>query len=441
MNKQIPNRSKLQIQNSLNRICSLLLLIFSLTGCQEIFPNSKHSSGPVLSLLFNNRILLLLKATYASDNPLSFSDYSGGTGSLYLDSQGTNGDPDFDLAGLPSAADLPIFIDIGEVRISSKKDYPNGLQQIKNSKDSQKFWDFIAPNRQVYCTTLYSGTNTCSKDQGYLKIQQMFDGTGAEFPATDPSSTFFGFDPAGHLLTSQYYYTGVFFRSLVTGFAKMQGGGVTTQFDNNTISGENIIPVTSYAPGTDAALQQTENPDFFPLLYQLVGGQSTTDMSVRPGFDSYIMEVRFNMKENLMVHSYINPTTNSTETLVAFSDWRYNHTGQADMGGDVLLRSRIIYPETASQIYIHGGTHTHSNYYAIYRDTETDFQNQLPLAASGVQDGVSMIKFLQAGTYILQCRDDSSPVDGYPETIVRDTTFSVQDFPNNGRVDVNLTCP
>ncbi len=175
----------------------------------------------------------------------------------------------------------------------------------------------------------------------------------------------------------------------------------------------------------------------FPVLYTVDGGHD--DFVIRPGYDPYILELRMNIKENLMVHSWT--TTNGfVQTMVGLSDWRYPHAGQADMGGNLLLRARVIYPEYASRLTITGGTQTLQHYYALFRAQETNLTTQLPLAAVPVRSGGSVIKYIHEGDYRLRCLSDTTPVDGFPETLVRETTFSVTSFPRQ-EITVDLACP
>lgn len=211
-------------------------MLLSFSNCRRSEADRiDQTRNPVLSTLFNRRMLLLLKGTYSTDNPLQFSETNNGTGNIYLDDQGDGGDRTFDLVGLPSAQNLPIFLDIGEVRISSKFTTGiNNLTQIRDPAQSQKFWDFIANERRVFCTVPYSlETDSCTEDNGIQKANDFFSGVGAQYPSNDPSSEtiscsnpeFFvecaarGFGP-GTTLGRQYYYTGVYFRSILTGDQK-----------------------------------------------------------------------------------------------------------------------------------------------------------------------------------------------------------------------------
>lgn len=427
----------------------VLTLLFLLIGCENLTGgNIEQTKYAVLSTLFNQRMLLLVKGTYATDNPLNFSDYSNGTGALYVDTEGDGADPTMDIAGVPLANDLPIYIDIGEIRISSKyREGFNGVDGITDVQATQKFWDYIAPTRQVYCTfPPYSIQNTSCHDTGLLKIQDLFNGNGVIYPSSDPTGHSYNADysDGGGTITCgdcpvQYYYAGIYFRSFVTGWAREQGAlKINTRFDNFEVSGSNLLFRNNYDPGTNEAEKEVLTPKMFPLFYSIAGGQS--DMEIRGGSDPYILEMRMNIKENLMVHSYTTPYS-YTQTMVGFSDWRKPHAGEIDMGGNLLLRPRVIYPETASSLAITGGTRSLTHYYTAYHKEEIEYEDQLPLVASPVQDGTTKIKYIHDGEYTLQCRGDIDPVDGYPETIVRDTTFVVESFPFRQTVSVELTCP
>jgi hypothetical protein len=409
------------------------LILLSFFGCGNSMKNVKRTKYPVISTLFNNRMLLLLKGTYASDNPLSFSELNDGTGNLYLDEQGDGNDPPLDLNGLPSAANLPIYIDFGEVRISSQYKGPQALDLIENIRQSKLFWDFIAPERQVYCTfpgyTIFS--NTCEKNGGISRIEEFFNGSGAKYPSNDPTAEARGYTG------SQYYHAGVYFRSFVTGYAKENGVlKINTRFDNYDVIGANIVPRNSYPPNTTDVDKQNITPKMFPVFYTVEDGHE--DMTIRPGYDPYILEMRMNIKENLMVHSWTTPTS-VVQTIVGFSDWKFNHTGQPDMGGNLILRARVIYPEYSSKLIITGGTQSFRHYYGVYRAKEQELRNQLPLAATPVRNE-NTIKYIHEGSYRLVCLADQEKVDGYPETVVRETFFEVPSIPRQ-TITVDLPCP
>lgn len=418
-----------------------LLLLFTLIGCDNKKASLGYYSGTpyaALSSLFNNRMLLLLKGTYATDNPLDFGDYSNGTGQLYQDVNGATGDPTFDLQGLPTASALNHFIDIGEVRISSRADMVGavGIDGIQNLRDSKKFWNYIAPERQVYCTTIYAFAGSTCESTGFFKIQDFFSDNGVAYPSNDPSS---GNSDGLTGNPRSYYYSGIYVRNYVTGWARELNTTITnTRFDNFQIlsGGVNIVPRNSYVP--NATNQATATPAMFPVFYQV--GQGHNDFDIRPGFDPYILEIRMNIKENLMVHSYVSALGN-VQTLIGISDWRYVHNGESDMGGNVLSRARVIYPETAHSLYITGGTASKVHYYNIYRMGETEFTKQLPLIATPVKQGTSKIKYIHDGDYRIRCMADTTPMDGVPETLVRETTFSASSYPFRQSIYVDLQCP
>ncbi len=409
-----------------SKILITILLFLFLSNCTKDVSNVNYTSLPVLSSLFNNRMLLILKGTYASDNPFEYFEINNNT--LFTDKDDTS----LDVSSLPLLSSLPIYIDFGELRIASKYE-PRGLEALQSVRDSKNFWDFIAPQRQVYCSQPYTlFSNTCDTDQGLVRYSELMSGFGAKYPSNDPTADSRGFDG------TQYYHAGVYIRTFVTGYAIENGIPKTnTRFDNRDVIGSNIVQRNSYKPGASDIDKQTLTPLMYPIFY--TAGEGHKDMTILPGFDSYIIEMRINMKENLMVHSWTNFTGN-IQTIVGFSDWRNNHAGEIDMGGNILLRSRVIYPETASTLNITGGTRSLNSYYALYRAEETDFTNQLPLAATPVKGSTANIKYIHGGNYRLKCIQDVNPVDGYPETSIRETTFTVTDTFRQV-INVDLTCP
>ncbi|TGL44723.1 LIC11270 family surface protein [Leptospira perdikensis] len=422
----------------------LFLNVFLFIDCKTKLDLGEESKLPVVSTLFNNRMLLLLKGTYATDNPLDWSELNNGTGDLYIDAQGEGLDPTMTLVNQPKVGNIPIFLDIGEVRISSK--YVKGLNeltQIRDTVDSNKFWDYIAPNRQVFCTVTYSfDNNTCTESNGIMKASDFFNGIGAQFPSNDPSSQTESWETALSTgqpwLGRQYYYAAIYFRSLVTGYALDAGLPVTGRFDNRPIvNGLNIVPRNNYVAGTTSSAKSTIVPKMFPTLYSQLPTQS--DMQIRDGFDPYILEVRINLKENLMLHSYLT-SRSTTVTYVGVSDVFYDHKGEGDAGGNILTRARVIYPETASSLTISGGNNSLLHYYGIFRYQETEFINVLPLAATPAKQGAK-IKYLNPGTYKAVCLGDLTKQDGYPDTVVRETTFSIPEYPFRETYNINLTCP
>lgn len=211
-------------------------------------------------------------------------------------------------------------------------------------------------------------------------------------------------------------------------------------FDNYRVPGINIVPRLSYKPGADATTKSVFPPLVFPVLYKAEKGDQ--DMLIYPGFDPYILEVRINLKENLMIHSYVS-SIGGVRTLVGISDWKpdSDHKGESDMGGGLLVRSRIIRPEKASSLTVLGGTTSTTHYYSVYRLSESEIDTKLPLMASPVQGVSTKMKYIHSGDYRLRCMGDLAKVDGYPETVVRETVFTVPENAPHSEVQVNLTCP
>jgi len=130
----------------------------------------KDSSKPLLSLLFNNKITVILKGTYASDRPLDFSEINNNQ--IFIDNNNTSTTEIINSSSVPSYSDLAIFLDIGEIRVSTKAPLSN-LSNITNQKDSEDFWDVLAPTRQVYCNKIYNTNtelNSCLKNNGFFEI-------------------------------------------------------------------------------------------------------------------------------------------------------------------------------------------------------------------------------------------------------------------------------
>jgi hypothetical protein len=415
-----------------------IIIVFILSNCYAK-DRGRPTTGPVLSLMFNNRMLVLIKATYSSDNPIDFADYNNKAGTLYQDDTGDGKDPTHDLQSLPTASNLPIYVDIGEVRLSSN--YSKGLNelsQIKDAKDSSRFWDYVAPNRTVICSAYYTiSPNRCQDSNGIFLYQDMMNGTGAKLDMGDTTSE--SIYNGTTLLGTQYYYAGLYFRNITTAWAADNGLLLTStnRFDNFRVAGINIVPRSNYVPNTTATDKQTKVPLMFPLLYQVKEYQK--DLEIRGGIDPYILEYRFNLKENLMVHTYTT-TRGTIQTFVGISDWKYNHSGEIDVGGNMLGRARVIFPEEAAKLKIRGGTGDLSYSYAVYRRGETDILNRLPVVATPARTGDNDIKYIMPGDYTLYCVGDVSRKDGYPDTIIRNTDFSIPAFSQRKEILVELSC-
>lgn len=394
------------------RLSTLFLVCLTLMQCGW---GANGEGNALLSLLVNRRMIVMLKGTYATDSPLAFSELNNNQ--LFRDA-----DDSVNVDNIPAYSDLPIYIDFGEIRLSSKFGTPI---LISNNDDAVAFWDVLTSGRQVYCSQIYSFdplNDRCLSTGGLINFRDFMNGNGAIYPSRDVGPGI-------------YPHAGVFVRAIATGYSKDDATVSIDRFDNNDIFGHNIIQNVNYDPGVDAAQKQILLPQFFPLLHPShAPGYLVVDDSYQP----IILEIRFNLKENLMVHSYPNGSSR-TQTIVSFSDWRKNHAGQFDIGGAVLTRARMIYPGYASSLTITGGVETTPNrfYYALYFQVEEKKDETLPIAATPVRNGSNVLANIMPGisTYLLQCRYDCK-YDGYPEVVVTETPFEMQLGPRT----VDLAC-
>ena len=396
-----------------------------------LFMGSNCSSGDdaLLSALINSRMVLILKGTYATDRPLDFAQINGNT--LFLDNDAPSTEV-LDTAGVPAYSELPIYLDIGEIRLSTKG-YLSNLYEIDTDRDAKEFWDVASTTRQVYCSQFYAtvaANDSCLDTGGIINYLEFFNGVGALYPSRD-------IGPGG------YTHAGVFMRSFFTGFAKREGVIPLGRFDNNDVSGTDVLPLLNYDAGVDAAVKAALPPQWFPLHHVTYPGQQDS-MQVYNGYASLVLEIRTNIKENLMLHSFPD-AAGEYFTVVGISDWRVEHTGQFDMGGNALTRARLFYPYYTGNIQVTGGTESTRHYYAVYYVNECVDQtgsivcnkdlDLLPLAATPVRNGGdNVMTELLPGEYVLQCRYDEVH-DGYPEKVLSEIRFSM---PIN--TDISIAC-
>lgn len=390
--------------------------------------------GPLLSLLTNSRMLVLVKGTYASDRPLAFSQINNNQ--LFIDND--NSDPDsevLDTDGVPAYDSLDLFIDFGEVRLSTKN-YLSNLIEITTEQDAIDFWDVVSTERQVYCSRIYSivpENEACLDSGGLVRFEEFFNGTGSIYPSRDVGP-------------GTYTHAGLFMRGVFTGFQKEDGVAQTGFFDNNELFGADVLPLLNYDPGIDLAQKALLPPQFFPLHHRTVAGQQQY-MTVGDGFTPLVLEIRFNIKENLMLHSY-SVQGGNPRTIVGISDWRKPHDGQVNMGGNVLTRARMYYPDFTSTIRISGGTESTRHYYALYIENEcADVSGApvcnrdadlLPVAATPVRNGDdNILTNISDGNYVIQCRYDNRH-DGYPEQVLGEVQVFVP--VSGGTIDVACAC-
>ncbi len=386
----------------------ILSVVISFTNCR------KGNNEALLSHLFNQRMLVFLKGTYATDYPLGWEEINGNA--LFVDASETT-----DVSGLPAYDALPIFLDVGEIRLSTKG-YLSTLGELDDEKDAEKFWDVLSPTRQVYCSptfVLLNNDNSCIDKAGYINYIELFNGRGATYPSRDVGP-------------GAYQHAGVYIRTFFTGHLRQSGTApVDTVYK---VNGYRMNWILGYDPGIDAAMRSVLPSQWFPLHHTTHPGMQNS-MYVTGEYIPLGIEIRFNIKENLMVHSFVPSDNSDPATVVGISDWRRPHTSEIDMGGNVLTRARIFYPDFTRTVRVSGGTKDIRYYYAIYYQGECidGFGNptcirdldQLPLAATPVRAGNdNRMTYIMPGSYVIQCRYDAVR-DGYPEQVLSEKNFEL----------------
>ncbi len=405
----------------MKRIILILLIALLVSSCKN------KKSYPLLSLLFNNKITVILKATYASDRPLDYTEINNNQ--VFIDSI-ISGQEEINNSDVPPLSDLPFFLDIGEIRVSTK--FPlSQLLEIDSQKKSEEFWDVLAPYRVVYCNAIYNTNldlNNCIRNNGFLRYQFLMNGLGDVYPSIDVGSGI-------------YLHGGIFFRSVFSGYARLGGNVYLGQFDGTRYAGADIIRYLSYDPELDTGTSSVLPSQLFPLHHITYPG--TSDVFIPDEYIPTIIEFRFNLKENLMLHSFKDSASGEFFTFVGISDWKQNHQGQTNAGGNLLLRMRMYQSSMVSSLIIDGGTKTNRHYYAIYpinecSDGSCNRNELLPLSATPVRNGNdNVILNLMAGSYVLQCRYDDI-YDGYPEKILSEIPFEITGRAMN--VYINCSC-
>ena len=377
---------------------------------------------PILSTLFNSRLVVILKGTYATDRPLEFFEINNDR--IFADADDNvlgirnpvdNGcTPYVQPDCVPRYSNLPIFIDIGEIRLSSKNFGDAELTLVDSAESSEEFWDVVSDERQVYCSTFYSvdfSEDGCFRTGGLINYVEFMNGRGALYPSRDIGA-------------EVYLHAGIFVRAFATGWGFAAGALAEDRFDNKDIIGSNVIPLLNYDPGIDQVTQQLLAPDWFPLHHTVVLGQETT-LIKDFYYNGVVLEIRSNIKENLMMHSFINGNGDN-QVVVAMSDWRRNHDDNLadqglNMGGNVLTRARMFYPDVVNTMVIDGGVASNRHYYAVYITNEDAKGDNLPYAATPVRSGAgNELTNLMAQPYTIQCRYDCN-YDGYPELVLSES--------------------
>ena len=404
----------------------------------------------VLSYLYNSPMTIILKGTYATDRPLDWAEINNNQlfvdadDNLTLRHEAQHGcSPSMETDCVPAYDKLPIYLDVGDVRVSKST---SSINRINSSSFTERFWDLASSRRQVYCSQYYTSggpNDTCRHNKGLALYKAFMDGSGAIYPSRDISNT-------------NYTYTGVFVRRFMTGWATVMNADgtrlVKDTFDNNQdLTGRVITLQVSSNPPLPEGSEEEEDSNtrqWFPLHYSLGLGHT---LKKEDEYFRTILEIRFNIKENLMVHSYSN-LSSSTTTVVAFSDWRHNHqndtsrniSDNARLGGNVLSRARFFSPHRVSIIEINNTSIPVTpirHYFALYREGETDKQDQLPYAATPARAGNdNVLNHIMPGRYVLECREDSVR-DGYPELTVSSVAPMLIEVPQEPeRLGVSYPC-
>ncbi|MCB1170438.1 MAG: hypothetical protein KDK25_08905, partial [Leptospiraceae bacterium] len=146
--------------------------------------NCSSGDDALLSALINSRMVVILKGTYATDRPLDFAQINNNT--LFLDNDAPTTEV-LDTNNVPAYNELPIYIDVGEIRLSTKG-YLSNLYDIDSDRDAEDFWDVVSTTRQVYCSQLYTAVaanDSCSATGGLINYVEFFNGIGALYPSRD----------------------------------------------------------------------------------------------------------------------------------------------------------------------------------------------------------------------------------------------------------------
>ena len=404
---------------------------------------TQSSCGQALiSQLLHHEQKLILKGSYASDTPLQRSEINddklfvdAGLSQTYKHQSDTPNCNPLEGLCLPSYSNLDIYLDIGEFQFVDA----SGSFHVANRQS------------QIYCSK--TDIEVCN-NENTTDFELLLNGDGIIFPIQD---------------LPQAEYTGVDFyvRRLITGWAHNSENATqtTSSFNLRTINGANVLDLTNStsnvsveapiradrtfnANDTDTtktlitdtpignistAISQNLHISSQPWLrYRQNQGTEDnpimSDLIFQDTEETPVIEVRFNLLENLMLYEYQSSTDGPTISYVSFSDWRVNRRSlQAESGGNVLVRARLFYPSQVSQLQItntnDGISSANKYYYALFRQNELKMDNQteqekktqrdsvlvnyLPYAATPARSGSSnSLKHLMPGDYTLFCLRD-----------------------------------
>ena len=407
-----------------------------------------YQGSGLFSQLVSSRVRILLKGTYATDNPLEFTQINENR--IFVDEDDQlmdllhqssdecslepqqEGGTDY-LRCVPSYDNIPIYIDIGGVRLSSRR---GNIDSIQNANESDDFWETVAVRRQVYCSQAYANSgniDSCNDNNGIEKFQQFMNGDGAEYPASNINS-------------QNYLHAGVFIRSIVTGWGNIAERPFASDFDSTLLRGAELRSLVGFSNPDEPeppALNPGTISEWFPLHFRIGQGQ---ELFFIPENIPAVLEIRFNIKENLMVHSY-QDIVNGLARVISFSDWRKGHQHTEDatssrfLGGNVLTRARFYYPQLVSQIRIQNPVDQDSilHYYGLYGiQEEIGSVNHLPHAATPARGGNNnVLNFIMPGQYRLECLYDEIQ-DGYPEKSLSSMEITIPE--ESSQIDIEFSC-
>lgn len=352
---------------------------------------SCFTNEPVLSQLYNDRITLILKGTYESNDPYDwqaiYTSDAVTTEAMTLQDDITN------------QSEIKWYIDLAELRMAKGTGF--------SGTDADDYWMLFARERQVLCSStsaLYDKElETCIKNSGTSKLNSFFN-DGLSIPAVDVKS-------------GEYNHFAIYFRRLVTWpsnkySSKSYSGDLAALFDNRYVYGTNIENLYNYEE------DDSDDVIMFPLE------RTDLNLKIESNEKPYVVEVRVFLK-NLMMKHLINYTSEDEQVFfVGPSDWATDHlyndsTYQEYLGKNMIFTARVYYPDESGSIQVNTGGAANC-YFAVVKAGDTfNPISELPLAATQATNGYS-IKNLPEGTYDLYKTCDTSgngvANDGYPET-------------------------
>jgi len=385
--------------------------------------NITCTGNPVISELYNNRITTILKGTYESNSPYSWTAVNSGD-VFKNDTLVTNYANPVEPTVALKNSDLKFYMDIAAIRLGGENGKPSSTSDID-------YYEYFAEDRQVYCSdnadTVGRDLLSCKSNSGVQKLTNFFD-DGVVYPSTDvPSGT--------------YKHIALWFRKLVISPAILYGDNAgnspvtqTALFDNRNIEGYDLnTEIIQYAQsdtGKSTALT-------FPLQ------NTNLNIVVKNSDKPYVLEVRIFLKNVLMHHVIADGDKSNTDstplTLVSPSDWSADHTYNDaysfQIGGNLLMTARIYEPSNVGSIDITAEANalpTDATYFiAIPNGTTFDpLTDGLPLTATSISrpaaDLVGTISNLTPGSYDIYKTCDvqyqtggalAAGNDGHPDTI------------------------